>query len=706
MALAFDDVLRRLSDLARDALIVFARGDAAGAPWLVAHANAALDRLCGTPPGELVGHAPRFLVDAETGQPLPDALARALQADRPQFLSIGLRRPADKGAAASIQRATLSLVPYGAPGQPPQFWAGMLAPEASAPGAGAADRYSLAAEGANDGLWDWDLETGHVHYSPRWVAMLGCEEGTVGDSPEEWLGRVHPEDIDGLRLAIDALVEGTSVELEQEQRLRLSDGSYRWMLTRGVAKRDAAGRTVRIAGSQTDISDRHWAREQLAYDAFHDGLTGLPNRALFLDRLGQALLMSRRRNEGACAVLALDIDRFKLINDSLGHGAGDEFLTILARRLEGSLKEGDTLARLAGDEFAILAERAGDVNKAMMIAERVQTVLAQPITLDDQEIFASACVGIAMAGPRGRSAEDLLRDANLALYRAKSRGTARVEVFDQALHASAVSRLKLETDLRRALDRGEIEAYYQPVVELETRRVVGMEALARWLRSERGPVSPAEFIPLAEETGLILPISEKVMTDACTQLADWRRRGLTGPELAVNVNISAKQIIQGDLVDQIRRALRGSGLGGRQLKIELTESVIMENPDLAAAILLKIRDLGVNLCVDDFGTGYSSLSYLHRFPIHTLKIDRSFVSRIDANSPELSLVTTIVKLGQSLGLEIVAEGIETEAQCRALLRLNCRLGQGFLFAAPMPAAKLEEILVAQSRKPKLVAAGD
>lgn len=702
MAVGFDDVLRQLSDLARDPLVVFARGrrageSAAAEPWLVVHANAALHQLIGGGQGELVGVPPRFVIDAETGQPLPDSLVQALAAREPQRIAVGYRH-----ADGSHGTAELTLVPYGDAGDAPQFWAGSLLPTE----VDAADRYRLAAEGANDGLWDWNLETGHIHYAPRWMAMVGCEEGTVGDSPEEWLGRVHPEDVDGLRLAIDALVEGTSSELEHEQRLRLSDGSYRWMLTRGVAERDALGRVIRIAGSQTDISDRHWAREQLAYDAFHDGLTGLANRALFLDRLGQALVLSRRRGEDCCAVLALDIDRFKLINDSLGHGAGDEFLTILARRLEGSLKEGDTLARLAGDEFAILAERVGDVNKAMMIAERVQSVLSQPITLDDQEIFVSACVGIAIATGRGRTAEDLLRDANLALYRAKSRGTGRTELFDQALHASAVSRLKLETDLRRAVDRGEMAVFYQPVVELETRRIVGLEALVRWMRSDRGPVSPAEFIPLAEETGLIVPIGEKVMTDACAQLADWRHRGLIGDDLAVNVNISAKQIAHGDLVDQIRAILAKTGLAGSQLKIELTESVIMENPDLAAAMLMQIRDLGVHLCVDDFGTGYSSLSYLHRFPIHTLKIDRSFIARIDDNSPELSLVTTIVKLGQSLNLEVVAEGIETEQQRRELIRLNCRLGQGYLFAAPVAAPKLEALLLQQARQPKLAATGD
>jgi diguanylate cyclase (GGDEF)-like protein/PAS domain S-box-containing protein len=688
MGLGFDDMLRRLADLARDALVVLARGSSPDAPWLVVHANAALERLTGAAPGELIGTAPRFLADPASAEPLPGRLIDALSGDRPASLPVSVR--AGDGA---LRPAMLTLAPFAAPDGQPHFWAGAILALDGEPSQ--LERYALAAEGANDGLWDWDLATGHVCYSPRWIQMLGASEGEIGDSPEEWLGRVHEDDIDALRLAIDALVEGTSGELEHEQRVRLSDGSYRWMLTRGVAKRGADGRAVRIAGSQTDISDRHWAREQLAYDAFHDGLTGLPNRALFLDRLGQALLMGRRRNEDCCAVLALDIDRFKLINDSMGHGAGDEFLTVLARRLEGSLKEGDTLARLAGDEFAILAERVGDVNRAMMIAERVQSVLALPILLDDQEIFASCCVGIAIAPMRGRSAEDLMRDANLALYRAKSRGTGRIEVFDQALHASAVSRLKLETDLRRAIDRDELEVFYQPVVELETRRIVGMEALVRWLKAERGPVSPAEFIPMAEETGLILPVGNKVMTEACAQLADWRKRGLVGDALAVNVNISAKQIAQTDLVGEIRDILKKTGLNGSQLKVELTESVIMENPELAAAILVQVRGMGVGLGVDDFGTGYSSLSYLHRFPITTLKIDRSFIARVDSQAPELALITTIIKLGQSLGLEIVAEGIETEEQRRQLIKLGCRLGQGYLFAPPMPAQKIETMLAGQ-----------
>ncbi|MGQ0675688.1 MAG: putative bifunctional diguanylate cyclase/phosphodiesterase [Rhodospirillales bacterium] len=554
------------------------------------------------------------------------------------------------------------------------------------------DLFALAAEGANDGLWDWDLTRDHVLYSARWAEMLGLKTTEFDPRSAAWLGRVHPDDAEGLRLAIAALIDGASQRLEHEQRVRHADGAYRWMLTRAVAKRDAAGRAVRIAGSQTDVSDRHWQREQLAFDAFHDGLTNLPNRALFLDRAGQALAAGRRRQGSGAAVLALDVDRFKLVNDSLGHGAGDEFLTVLARRLESCLREGDTLARVGGDDFAILVGQADGVDQAMTIAERVRAMTGAPIVLDGQEIFVSLCIGIAVASARVRSPDELLRDAFLALYRAKALGTGRVEMFDQGLHARAVKRLKLDSDLRRAVERDEFDAYYQPIVALDTGRILGFEALARWVRGERGPVSPAEFIPAAEDAGTIVEIGRRITAAAATQLADWQRRGLAGPETAVNVNISAKQFSQTDLVGEIRGVLVRTGLAPGRLKLELTESAIMENPELARSILIQLRELGVRLCVDDFGTGYSSLSYLHRFPFHTLKIERSFIARIAERQSEQTLIKTIVELGLALGLEVVAEGVETDEQRRQLLALKCAIGQGYLFAPPVPAESAAGLL--------------
>jgi diguanylate cyclase (GGDEF)-like protein/PAS domain S-box-containing protein len=569
---------------------------------------------------------------------------------------------------------------------------------ASAP----ADRFALAAEGANDALWDWDLTTGRILYSSRWAEMLGEKQAQLGDRPDAWLSRVHPQDIEGLRLALSALIDGASQQIEHEQRVRHAGGAYRWMLTRGVAKREAGGRTVRIAGSQTDVSDRHWQREQLEYDAFHDGLTALPNRALFLDRLGQALAAGRRRQGQGATVLALDVDRFKLVNDSLGHGAGDEFLTILARRLESCLREGDTLARVGGDEFAILAGQAEGPDQAIAIAERVRSMFATPIVLDGQEIFASLCIGIALAGPRARTPDDLLRDAFLALYRAKAVGTARVEMFDQGLHAKAVKRLKLENDLRRALERDEFDTFYQPIVELATGRIVGFEALARWVRGERGPVSPAEFVQPAEETGLITEIGRRVTQTAAAQLAAWQRCGLAGPDVSINVNVSAKQFSQSDLLADIGQILARTCLKADRLKLELTESAMMENPELTRGILMRLKALGVRLCVDDFGTGYSSLSYLHRFPIDTLKIESGFTASMADQRSERTLIKTIVELGHGLGLDVVAEGVETDAQRRQLLALNCNVGQGYLFSPAVPAATAAGLLADQKRNNTLI----
>jgi diguanylate cyclase (GGDEF)-like protein/PAS domain S-box-containing protein len=565
-----------------------------------------------------------------------------------------------------------------------------------------ADCFALAAEGANDALWDWDLTTGRILYSSRWAEMLGEKQAQLGDRPDAWLSRVHPQDIEGLRLALSALIDGASQQIEHEQRVRHAGGAYRWMLTRGVAKREAGGRTVRIAGSQTDVSDRHWQREQLEYDAFHDGLTALPNRALFLDRLGQALAAGRRRQGQGATVLALDVDRFKLVNDSLGHGAGDEFLTILARRLESCLREGDTLARVGGDEFAILAGQAEGPDQAIAIAERVRSMFATPIVLDGQEIFASLCIGIALAGPRARTPDDLLRDAFLALYRAKAVGTARVEMFDQGLHAKAVKRLKLENDLRRALERDEFDTFYQPIVELATGRIVGFEALARWVRGERGPVSPAEFVQPAEETGLITEIGRRVTQTAAAQLAAWQRCGLAGPDVSINVNVSAKQFSQSDLLADIGQILARTCLKADRLKLELTESAMMENPELTRGILMRLKALGVRLCVDDFGTGYSSLSYLHRFPIDTLKIESGFTASMADQRSERTLIKTIVELGHGLGLDVVAEGVETDAQRRQLLALNCNVGQGYLFSPAVPAATAAGLLADQKRNNTLI----
>ena len=555
------------------------------------------------------------------------------------------------------------------------------------------ERYALSARGANDGLWDWNLKNNEVYYSPRWKMMLGWDEKDVGNGPEEWFRRVHPEDADKVKSGIANHLEGTTPHFENEHRMLHRDGSYRWMLTRGIAVSNESGKPYRMAGSQTDITERKTAEEQLLHDAFHDALTNLSNRALFMDRLAGAVARGRRREDYLFAVLFLDVDRFKVVNDSLGHLAGDQLLVTIARRLETCLRPGDTVARLGGDEFAILLEDISDVSDSIRVAERIQRELQQAFNLSGNEVFASASIGIAPASSSYERAEDVLRDADTAMYRAKALGKARHQVFDRTMHARAVALLQLETDLRRALDREEFRLYYQPIVEFSSGRIEGFEALIRWQHPERNIIPPSEFIPVAEENGLIIPIGRWAIREACRQLKIWQQQFPIDPPLSVSVNISGKQLSRPDLVDEIKAALKETGIDPSTLKLEITESVIMENAEYAVEMLLQLRALNVQLNVDDFGTGYSSLSYLHRFPVNTLKIDRSFVSRIDAKSENSEIIGTILTLAKNLGMSVIAEGVETDEQLQRLYSLGCLEGQGFLFSVPLDGESVAKLLI-------------
>ena len=423
-------------------------------------------------------------------------------------------------------------------------------------------------------------------------------------------------------------------------------------------------------------------KEHFRHAAFHDSLTGLPNRAMFTELLKAEMESSKRRNDHLFAVLFLDLDRFKNINDSLGHTHGDLLLVAFAERLERALRPVDTLARFGGDEFAILLSGMHDATDAVRVAQRISEELSQPFVLDKNSAFATASIGIALSSSGYDRPEDILRDADTAMYRAKENGKARYEVFDHAMHARAVSRLQLESDLRQAVEQKEFCVYYQPIVSLETGRLAGFEALVRWNHPRRGLVSPADFIPVAEETGLIVPIGEWVLLEACKHIRECQTAFPSHRSLSLSVNLSARQVAQSDLLDRIKEALAISKLNPHCLKLEITESVVMENAEAAALMFKQLRSLGVQLSIDDFGTGYSSLSYLHRFPLNYLKIDRSFVSRLTTDNDN-AIVRTISTLARNLGMEVIAEGIETEEQYQQLRMLGCEYGQGYLFSQPV-----------------------
>jgi diguanylate cyclase (GGDEF)-like protein len=437
--------------------------------------------------------------------------------------------------------------------------------------------------------------------------------------------------------------------------------------------------------------ERQTFQQQLWRQAFHDPLTGLPNRALFRDRLEQALNRAERRMRSV-AVLFLDIDNFKLVNDSLGHEQGDALLLTVAERLQACLRVADTAARIGGDEFTLLLEEVSDVEDARAVADRVAAALRAPLVLAGQEVFPTASIGIALSAPRRSRPESVLREADIAMYQAKAEGKDRAAVFDETMHAQAAERLTLEADLRRAIDRGELLVHYQPIVSLRDRAIVEVEALVRWQHPERGLVSPAEFIPVAEATGLIVPIGQQVLEQACRQVVAWQTRDPAQPNLVVSVNLSARQFQHPGLLADIRRAVGAAGLDPHCLKLEITESTVMQDAEAAVAIMHELKTLGIQLAIDDFGTGYSSLGYLKRFPIDTLKIDRSFVNGLGQDAQDTAIVRSVLALARSLGLSVTAEGIETTAHETQLAALECDRGQGYLFARPLAARDVDTIL--------------
>ena len=555
------------------------------------------------------------------------------------------------------------------------------------------ERYALAVAGARDGIWDWDLTRGEIHFSSRWFELLQLSEVDERSAPPMWFDRVHPEDQVGLDQALNAHLRGDTSYLEHEFRMRNGAGQTMWALCRAVAIRDDTGRATRIAGSLTDISDRKLAEARLVHEVLHDTLTGLPNRTIFLDRLDLTLKQQRRDPKRTFAVLFLDLDGFKTINDSLGHAAGDELLIEFGKRLSMFLRPGDSVARLGGDEFAILLTDISGINEATRVAERIHELLSLKFVIGDKDVYATASIGIAVSSePRNEKPGDLLRDADMAMYRAKSSRTGSYSVFHSVMYESALQRLELETDLRSALSRNELVTYYQPIVSLDQLQVIGFEALLRWFHPVRGVIGPDVFIPLAEKCGLIGPLSWWVMRDACRQMRDWQSSDPRFAKLSISINISSRLFGEPEFAARTADILEKTGLRPESLHLEITENALLQHESTTVAELTALRELGVKFHLDDFGTGYASLSYLNRFSYDTIKIDRSFIASSDATRGR-RIIDALISLSTVLGMDVIAEGVETEEQAQKLRDLNCHVAQGFLFSKPLPSDLARAYLV-------------
>jgi diguanylate cyclase (GGDEF)-like protein/PAS domain S-box-containing protein len=555
------------------------------------------------------------------------------------------------------------------------------------------ERLALAAEGANDGLWELNVRSKEFYSSGRWRAMLGLPAAAGIGRSEEWMDRVHADDIVPLKEALEAHLSGNTDHVEHEHRIRHEDGTYRRFLCRGVAVQGDGRRPARIAGSLTDTTERAVAQQRSHSAGSLDPLTGLCNRTVFVEALGRRLEEFKARSVGSWfAALYLDLDRFKVVNDSLGHQVGDDLLTAVSRRLESCLRQGDALARLGGDEFAILLNDIGDQNQANAIAFRIQATLSAPYSIGGREVFTSASIGIAYGGAQYNNPDEIMRDADTAMYHAKSRGKARHELFDADMHARELDRLGLENDLRHAVANNDFEVHYQPIVLLGSGRCVGFESLIRWTRNGKA-VSPVTFIPIAEELGIIEPVGTWVLQQACSTFADWQRRFPAGGLDYITVNVSSRQLMQQNFLWIVEQAVHNAGLKPCDLRLEITETALMDSPHEAAKLLQELRDFGAKIYLDDFGCGYSSLSHLAKLPVDALKIDRSFVkSLLLPDRP--AIVESILALARTLKTSVVAEGIEEEVQARELERLGCTHAQGYLFSRPLSAPAVEEMLVA------------
>jgi diguanylate cyclase (GGDEF)-like protein/PAS domain S-box-containing protein len=544
-------------------------------------------------------------------------------------------------------------------------------------------------------VWSFSIDgTRALYVNAAVEKVYGRPRADFYQNSRLWLEMIHAEEAEKIERICQEWQQAGSFTVEY-QMLR-PDGDVRWLRDRGHVVYDAQGVAKRLDRVVYDITEQKRAEETLIYNALHDDLTGLPNRTLFMDRVEQTLKQSRRNPQYLFAVLFIDLDRFKVINDSLGHAVGDQLLISFAQLLEQNLRSVDSIARLGGDEFTILLDNISGIHEAIVIAERIQSAVRAPLQLKNHAVVVSASIGIVLSSDKYNHASELLRDADIAMYHAKDLGKARYAIFDQAMYAQALETLKLENDLRQALDQHELQLYYQPIVNLHTHQLTGFEALLRWQHPERGLISPSQFIPNAEENGLIVPIGEWVIRQACQQLQRWTIQFPLAHALKLSINLAWKQFVEPKLVQCLDQILLDTGLNGHALILEVTESMLMTPGQDTLNTLQQLKARDIQLSIDDFGTGYSSLSYLHRFPMDTLKIDRTFVSRMETLE-NFEIVKTIITLAHTLGMSVVAEGVETPKQFEQLRSLGCELAQGYYLSLPLESQAVTALLASATQ---------
>ena len=554
------------------------------------------------------------------------------------------------------------------------------------------ERRALALTGAGDLIWDWDVSADKVFTSPETEHMLGMKRGSLEGPAAAWLEVLHTLDRDRFRASLDSVVEQRRGRLTQDFRLRTADGNYLWFALKARPVVGSDGEVVRLVGTLTDVTDFKTSEERLLFDAVHDNLTGLPNRELFIDRMEAAFGYAKVDSNIRPSIIVIDLDRFKQVNDSVGMAVGDSILLTIARRLARLLKPQDTLARLSGDQFAMILLSEREPARIVGFAETIRRTLRAPIAFNDREIFLTASIGMALAENQTQRTDEVLKDAELAMYYAKRIGGDRIEIFKPAMRSRKTDRLAMESELRRAIEREEIKVLYQPIVRLEDRAIAGFEALARWDHPKLGRLSPAEFISIAEEIGLIVDLGLFVLEHTARQLAQWQAATRSREPVFASVNVSSRQLLRHDLIQDLRGVLGRVPLARGTLKLEITESLVMENPEHAAQMLTRIKELGAGLSLDDFGTGHSSLAYLQRFPFDTIKIDQSFV-RTTPRGTRPVILRSIIALAHDLGMEVVAEGAETDSDAVELYQLGCEYAQGFAFGEPMSAEGARDLLI-------------